>query len=94
MHMPSIEALTRIIDQLRAENEQLRSLLQANGIAPLSVVPDVAEQPADASPDRAVTKRSPMHEKIALFLSLFQGRPDVYARRWESKAGRSGYSPV
>ncbi|MDR1093558.1 MAG: DEAD/DEAH box helicase family protein [Clostridiales bacterium] len=33
-------------------------------------------------------------EKIALFMSLFRGRSDVYARRWESKAGKSGYSPV
>ncbi len=92
--MPSIEVLTRIIDQLRAENEQLRSLLQAHGIVPPPVVPDLPEKPADTSSNHTVTKRTPMHEKIALFLSLFQGRPDVYARRWESKADRSGYSPV
>ena len=92
--MPSVEALTRIIDQLRAENDHLRSLLQAHGIAPPPVAPDVPEQPMDASSDRVVTKRSPMHEKIALLLSLFQGRQDVYARRWKSKAGRSDYSPV
>lgn len=33
-------------------------------------------------------------EKLALFQSRFQGRADVYARRWENRAGRSGYSPV
>ena len=27
-------------------------------------------------------------------MSLFQGREDVYARRWESKNGGSGYSPA
>ena len=32
-------------------------------------------------------------EKIALFRSLFRGREDVYAQRWESPDGRSGYSP-
>ncbi|MBN8731708.1 MAG: hypothetical protein J0L64_14285 [Acidobacteria bacterium] len=32
-------------------------------------------------------------EKIALFRSLFRGREDVYARRWESPDGRTGYSP-
>ncbi|MCL1883479.1 MAG: DUF1653 domain-containing protein [Defluviitaleaceae bacterium] len=33
-------------------------------------------------------------EKVQLFLSLFTGRSDVYAKRWESyKTGRSGYSP-
>jgi superfamily II DNA or RNA helicase len=31
--------------------------------------------------------------KVELFLSLFRGRSDVYARRWE-KEGRSGYSPA
>jgi superfamily II DNA or RNA helicase len=33
-------------------------------------------------------------EKISLFMSLFKGRDDVYAKRWQSKDGRSGYAPV
>lgn len=38
---------------------------------------------------------SPPQEKIALFRSLFRGREDVYARRWQSaKTGKSGYSPA
>ncbi len=32
-------------------------------------------------------------EQIQLFISLFRGRTDVYARYWE-KDGRSGYSPA
>ena len=33
--------------------------------------------------------------KIHLFMSLFKGRSDVYAKRWENKnKGTSGYSPV
>ncbi|MGH9342333.1 MAG: TOTE conflict system archaeo-eukaryotic primase domain-containing protein [Terriglobia bacterium] len=32
--------------------------------------------------------------RIALFRSLFRGREDVYARRWENSDGRSGYSPA
>ncbi len=33
--------------------------------------------------------------KITLFMSLFKGRDDVYAKRWENKKkGTSGYSPV
>ncbi len=33
--------------------------------------------------------------KISLFMSLFKGRDDVYAKRWENKnKGTSGYSPV
>ena len=52
-----------------------------------------SESPVDPATPK-VSKRSPTAEKIALFMSLFQGRPDVYARRWESGNGRSGYSPV
>lgn len=35
-----------------------------------------------------------IQDKISLFRSLFFGRQDVYARRWESSQGKSGYSPV
>jgi len=35
-----------------------------------------------------------IEEKIALFRKLFKGREDVYSVRWESKNGRSGYSPA
>src|SRR5580698_9400871 len=42
-----------------------------------------------------VHHRSPPEAKIALFRSLFRGRDDVYARRFESrKTGKSGYSPA
>jgi hypothetical protein len=32
-------------------------------------------------------------QRIALFRSLFHGRDDVYAVRWENTDGRSGYMP-
>src|SRR5258708_3164179 len=32
-------------------------------------------------------------EQIQLFMSLFKGRNDIYAKRWE-KDGRNGYSPA
>ncbi|HRT28490.1 MAG TPA: DEAD/DEAH box helicase family protein [Kiritimatiellia bacterium] len=42
-----------------------------------------------------VNRRSPPDAKIALFRSLFRGREDVYARRFESaRSGRSGYQPA
>ncbi len=42
-----------------------------------------------------VTMRSSAEEKIRLFRALFQGRSDVYARRWENtKTGKGGYSPA
>lgn len=32
-------------------------------------------------------------EKINIFRSLFKGRNDVFARKWENRFGKSGYSP-
>ena len=49
----------------------------------------VAESPA------GVHNYSTPEEKIELFLSLFIGRDDVFAKRWENpKKGISGYVPV
>jgi superfamily II DNA or RNA helicase len=46
----------------------------------------------DAAP---VDRLSSSTAKIALFRSLFRGREDVYARRFESKkTGRAGYAPA
>ncbi|MDD5683609.1 MAG: hypothetical protein PHO82_09810, partial [Mesotoga sp.] len=41
-----------------------------------------------------VSHYSSPNEKIALFRSLFFGRQDVYALRWEGADGFSGYQPV
>jgi len=32
-------------------------------------------------------------DKITFFMSLFKGRDDVYAQRWQNKDGRFGYTP-
>ena len=43
----------------------------------------------------SVNNESPPEAKIALFRSLFQGREDVYARRFESRrTGKTGYQPA
>ena len=43
----------------------------------------------------SVNRSSSAKEKIDLFLDLFRGREDVYARHWYSpKTGKSGYAPV
>lgn len=42
-----------------------------------------------------VNNLSDPKDKIALFMTLFKGRDDVFAKRWENKKkGTSGYSPV
>jgi superfamily II DNA or RNA helicase len=49
-------------------------------------------QPAGLPP---VTDQSSPEAKIALFRSLFRGRGDLYARRFESRrTGKTGYQPV
>ena len=46
-------------------------------------------------PPAGIHKRSAPSEKIGLFLSLFSGRDDVFAKRWENpNDGRTGYSPA
>lgn len=43
----------------------------------------------------AITGQSSTQEKIDLFLAMFKGREDVFARRfYSSKTGKSGYAPV
>ena len=45
-------------------------------------------------PGKIVNKLSPLEEKVRLFKSLFKGRTDGYAQRWESQSGSSGYTPA
>ncbi|RDU95740.1 DEAD/DEAH box helicase [Trinickia dinghuensis] len=79
---------TRELERLRAENARLRAMLEAHGIdfrQPLAE--PVASQQAEAL-------RLSTDEKVALFRRLFRGRTDVYPVRWQSTAGKSGYSPA
>ena len=53
----------------------------------------IAPQTPEVSP-QGMSKNAEEGEKIRLFMSLFKGRDDVYARRWENKKKEtSGYSP-
>lgn len=82
-----VRALSEKCRRLEGENQRLRALLTENGI-------DLPVGPAEAKP-QTPSARSTLNtaQKIALFRSLFRGREDVYAQRWESPDGRSGYSP-
>lgn len=77
------ETMSDELSRLRAENARLRALLACHGIA------------AD---EQEPTLRKPalsLEGKVAFFRSLFQGREDVFARRWFSgSTGKSGYQPV
>jgi hypothetical protein len=46
------------------------------------------------NPQPEIPCRPDPAEKIRLFMSLFKGREDVYAKRWQNREGRAGYAPV
>lgn len=72
---------------LRTENARLIALLESHRIDwCLSQTPSTTAETESSS--------LTTEEKVALFRRLFQGRTDVYPIRWESKAGKSGYSPA
>ena len=78
---------------LRKENTELRSLLCAHGIEykprPTNVIDSIY------SPISLPVFKLSLDERVALFMSLFKGREDVFARRWFSKStGKAGYQPV
>ncbi len=91
--------------RLITENERLRSLLHSHGIQ--DVPPETMTIQSDSDilqqfdmrlPSQAetipISKQSQFSDKAALFLSYFRGRPEVYARQWQSKDGKIGYSPA
>jgi hypothetical protein len=80
--------------RLREENARLRRLLAVHSI-PIPQLP--AERPLPTKtvePSPPVDKEERARQRIALFRSLFRGREDVYARRWENADGRHGYMPA
>ena len=79
--------------KLRFENERLRAIVENREVCD-SVAATLAKPTKFNTADASVRNDSPTADKIALFRSLFRGRDDVYPIRWESKVGRSGYSPA
>lgn len=71
------------IAKLRKENIVLRRLLGMS----------VDEEILVIKPELIVTNRSSTQDKIRVYRSLFKGREDLFAQRWESTL-KSGYSPV
>ena len=57
--------------------------------------PSAIEETPEPYSGPTITCHSTETEKISLFRSLFRGREDIYARRFESrKTGKSGYQPA
>jgi superfamily II DNA or RNA helicase len=99
--LPDVGELQAEIGRLRDEIARLRSLLglddrvgrEKRSAWEPTLFPAThdASQPIVASVDQG----SPAIEKVALFRSLFSGRSDIHARRWENeRSGKSGWSPA
>jgi hypothetical protein len=96
-------ALLEQVNKLRKENVQLRAQL---GLPKSDLVQNTTsvKNTARSNPDDELAERNCFSgvdctpdslSKIRLFISLFKGREDVYAKRWENKnKGTSGYAPV
>jgi superfamily II DNA or RNA helicase len=90
----SFESADAECSRLREENARLRQLLTEHNIPipPTAPAAQPYAQPLAVLPPDGRQERA--RKRIALFRRLFRGREDVYARRWESPDGRSGYSPA
>lgn len=97
------ETLLRKHDGLLAENEALKeenlSLKIRLGLAePLERTPitkSVCQEASLTESFSLLTAKADPAEKIRLFMSLFKGREDIYAKRWESKDGaKAGFTPA
>lgn len=90
MGLTDITALTCKIQELERENSRLRAILDKNGISYTSTDNSLQE---NVVPAPIVTYS--LEEKVAIFQGLFQGRSDVFAKRWYSETSKkSGYQPV
>lgn len=104
----SLKELQTKYQLLLAENRLLKEELNAikAGLSATElqrqVEPDFPRKPESiiqhsdaASTSTRISNSSESADKIKLFMALFKGRDDVYAKRWDSKnKGTSGYSPV
>ncbi len=75
-----VKELEKECDRLRVENSKFKHQLSLK---------TAQSHPATQVPSDLATEK-----KIKLFESLFKGRTDVFPKRWESRKGKSGYSPA
>ncbi|AGK55853.1 TOTE conflict system archaeo-eukaryotic primase domain-containing protein [Bacillus sp. 1NLA3E] len=83
----NLEVVLNECERLKKENLYLKNLLSK------MMNPQVVKEnhfPAE----NIVSNFSTVEEKVKLFKSLFKGRTDAYALRWESQSGQSGYIPA
>jgi hypothetical protein len=90
-----IRALEAELTALRIEANQLLHRPPTNSVDLPTVYEPLSMDSYSNENEPIVSKASIDEEKYRLFISLFEGRSDVHARRFQSaKSGMSGYSPV
>ena len=88
-------------EYLRNENIKLNNLVNmiqrnefSNNIQEKLVQTIEKPTPVKNPIEALVNNNSRPDDKIKLFTSLFRGRSDVYAKRWEKSDGKGGYTPL
>ncbi|PIC83164.1 restriction endonuclease subunit R [Sporosarcina sp. P1] len=71
------------LEKLQTENKYLKMIVQ-------NYLPELQIKQSN----NLITNKSTAQQKVQLFKSVFRGRTDVYATKWQSEDGKSGYSPV
>ncbi len=80
------------LTELREENARLKSLLTAHGVPWQEGQSSGAGVQAISWPPHRDGQYLDTAARVSLFRRLFHGRTDVYAIRWESANGKSGYA--
>lgn len=71
--------LIQLIEKLEKENKELKEKIYGK-----------VEEKELPKENRIISNE----EKVKIFMEVFKGRTDLYAKRWTSnKTGKSGYSP-
>lgn len=85
-------AYNNLLDEnaaLKHENAELRKLMKL----PMQETPKFEHTSINSA--TFINNYSTAEDRLTLFMSLFRGREDIFARRWYSpKTGKSGYQPV
>lgn len=104
-HCAEIPRLREEVAALRARLNALTTLpLSASDLLPLQAEPHIAAKtpprqmplfgPVHGPPLPRVDHESSLQAKVGLYRTLFAGRSDVYAYRWENTAeGTKGWAP-
>lgn len=90
-----LQAILLECDRLKSENENLKSENQMlKKLLAIHQIPLPISIENNDYYNIKKSKKDKINERLNLFKTLFRGRSDVYAVRWESKDGKSGYTPA